>query len=457
MNFTLSNIKTRLAIYYSSILLAALLIFALFSYALISYGLFHSLDLSLAAESTEAQEAISQNAGVDLTELISALESKSNNLVFIYDIETGITIGNSAALGDIGIKLLGIADAGQLNTSQVTASPNGGYRVYLVPIDLTVAPGKLLVLARNIDYISESLSEYRNWLLISIPFTFIMAASMGYFISTRAMRPVDIITKTANKINAENMGERISVKSNDELGRLSKTLNSLLDRVNGFIQRQHRFTADASHDLKAPLSVIKAEASLALMKDRSAEEYQRVLNTVDSETEKMKQIIDDLLTLAILDAGPNPELSGKMNLSVFVNAALDNWSSQFAKKGVILNRKVIPGICFTAENEHLGRTINNLLENALKYTASGGAVCVSLAKSGDYITLAVQDTGAGILKEHLPNIFDRFYRVKNSVADGGTGLGLSIVKSTVELYRGRIEMASVPNEGTTFHVILPIN
>jgi len=314
-------------------------------------------------------------------------------------------------------------------------------------------PDKLLIATRDTDYIYNALDEYRSILIISIPFVMLFAAISGYLLANHSLKPITTITRTAESIDPANLRDRIEVKSNDELGRLSKTLNSLFDRIHGFINRQRQFTTDASHDLRAPLTVIKAETSLALRKERTATEYHNSLEIINRETECLNSLIDDLLTLADMDSRPEYAGTYLVDLSSLTKSTLDGWDANCTQKGIKLDRQISPGIEIPGDTLHFNRIIDNLLENAVEFTPEGGSVTCSLAIEGDEIILTVADTGIGISSEHLGHIFDRFYKVNRSTK--GNGLGLSIVRDTVKMYGGGITVESKPGKGSAFRIVLP--
>ncbi len=263
------------------------------------------------------------------------------------------------------------------------------------------------------------------------------------------------ITDTAQKIDPARLEDRIPVKHKDELGKLSGTLNALFDRIHGFIDRQYRFTANASHDLTSPLTGIRSSAEVALMRKRTPEEYRQSLENIIGRTYKMQSIVDDLMTLASLDAGPRPLKSATINLSALLADVVDMWHTPAAAKGIKLTPDIQPGVAIYGEPEQFERMFDNLLSNAVKYTPDGGTVDVSLKADGTEIVLTVTDNGIGIAPNHLPEIFERFYRIDRSL--DGTGLGLSIVRGTAAIYHGRVEAESMLGKGTTFKVLLPLN
>jgi hypothetical protein len=287
----------------------------------------------------------------------------------------------------------------------------------------------------------------------SIPVIIIFGLISGYILSSYFLRQIKVISRTAEKIDPANLCDRIPVKSNDELGRLSKTLNSLFNQIYGFIDRQRLFTADASHDLRAPLSVIKAETSLALTRERTNIEYKRAIEIVDNEADNLSNMVDDLLTLASMDSEPERSLTINLDLSEFIESILYDWETLCAEKGITLEQHITPGIEVRCEPLHFNHIVDNLIKNAIQYTPAGGIVTCSLELQGKDIIITVADTGIGIDAEHLPHIFDRFYRVSRDTE--GNGLGLPIVEGTVKMYGGSVTAESEFGIGSVFKVVFP--
>ena len=242
------------------------------------------------------------------------------------------------------------------------------------------------------------------------------------------------------------------MRGNDELGQLSRTLNSSFDRIHGFIARQRQFAEDATHDLRAPLTNIKAQTSIALELDRSGKYYREALRSIEEDTEQMESMVEDLLTLASTDTEPSSEYSTHFDLSNVMEDVCDGWEAPCTKKGIALNRHIQQDIWTTGEPLDFIRIAGNLLENAVKATSKGG-VTFTMMESGGTITVTVADTGIGIQPEELEKIFWRFYRINRDAA--GNGLGLPIVEAIAEMYGGRVEVESAPGKGSTFRVMLP--
>lgn len=446
------SVKVKLTTIYSSILFATLTLFGLASWAFLSFGLYQNLDDSLAADHAIIKSAISLNLGGTLPGLLDELENRIPGAPFIYDANSKELTGNPVIAEEIRPLLADIAPSSQI--IRISSSFDGQYRLYIAPLDQNTAPGQLLINTRDAGYIGSTLDQYKNILLASIPFALVIAAGSGFFLANRSLRQVRVITATAEMIDPARLEDRIPIRHNDELGKLSKTLNFLFDRIYGFIDRQNRFTANASHDLTSPLTVIKAETDLALMKERSPKEYRHALTAVSGQVGRMRLIVEDLLALAGLDAGPVPQQSREHDLAGIVRDVIGRWEAPAKAKGISLRQEIVAEPNIYGNNVQLDHMIDNLLSNAVKYTPSGGEVVVILEEAAGNIVITVKDNGIGIAPQHLPHLSERFYRIDRSVE--GTGLGLSIVWATAQIYGGRVEVESEAGHGTTFRVFLPV-
>jgi heavy metal sensor kinase len=285
------------------------------------------------------------------------------------------------------------------------------------------------------------------------------------------------MTTTARRIEAERLAQRLEgEEADDELGRLARTLNEMLARLEAAFAQVRRFSADASHELRTPLTVLKGEIEVALRSPRDSGEYQRVLASALEEVESMTRLVDDLLLLSRADAGALRWGAEPVEL--------DRLVEEVAKEGEILGRgkqvrvkiQGLEPLIVQGDGQRLKQLLRNLVDNGVKYTPPGGQVSLALRAvkretsnvkrmgseigqaGGDLAEITVQDSGIGIPPEALPRIFERFYRVDpaRSREAGGAGLGLCIARTIAEAHGGRIEVQSIPGAGSTFTIVLPL-
>jgi heavy metal sensor kinase len=308
----------------------------------------------------------------------------------------------------------------------------------------------------------EALDRFRLLLVFAAPLLLMAASVGGYWLSTRALSPVDEISRAAQRISIENLSERLPVsRTGDQLQRLSETLNAMFSRLDGAVRRITQFTADASHELRAPVSLIRTTAEVAVQKrDRTAKEYFDALLEIVEEAERTSQVVDSLMLLARADSGTETLDRAAADACAIVREAAEQ-GEKLARNHDLGFTLSLPNtrVPVEADSSALRRALLILIDNAVKYTPRGGLVTVELNTSTGFAIVSVSDTGIGIAREEVPHIFDRFWRADKtrSREEGGAGLGLSIAKWIVETHRGSIDVESEPGKGSTFRVRVPLD
>jgi heavy metal sensor kinase len=314
--------------------------------------------------------------------------------------------------------------------------------------------------AFEMDDFYEALDHFELLLFISIPTLLLCAAAGGYWISTLALAPVDQITQTARTISAQNLSSRLVVpKTGDELQRLSETLNGMLGRLEAAFKKITQFTADASHELRTPVAVMRTRAELSLRKARSADEYRDVISEVLTELEKTSGLIEQLMFLARADSGAETLHFDATDVAEVLREACHQGSALAEAKQIAFQEQISGGsMWIRGDATSLRRLFLILIDNAVKYTPANGQVEVSLQRNDGYAVAQVRDTGIGIADADLPNVFERFYRADKARTreSGGVGLGLSIGRWITEVHAGTIEVHSSPGRGSIFQIRLPI-
>ena len=305
----------------------------------------------------------------------------------------------------------------------------------------------------------ETLHLFRFYLLMFAPLLLLIAAAVGYWMSRRALSPVDALVRTAREVSGTNLNSRLQkLETGDELQRLSDTLNEMLERIEKAFLRVTQFTADASHELRTPVSLIRTEAELALRRSRGEAEYKESLRHILLEAERTTVLIEQLLALARADSGRETLHMQAVDLHQTLRGIVDSWQQVAIIRDLQFSANVDEDDALVLGDETmLRRLIDILLDNAFQYTPSPGTVFLSLKQREDTIAIAVQDSGVGIAKEEQGKIFERFYRVDQarSRGRGGTGLGLAIAHWIVTQHHGSIRVESLPGQGATFRVELP--
>ncbi|MBP8626593.1 MAG: heavy metal sensor histidine kinase [Syntrophorhabdaceae bacterium] len=331
-------------------------------------------------------------------------------------------------------------------------------RTILVPIMDKEKITSIVQVGTSLEDFDETMRRLLIIFLISIPTSIAITTISGYFLSRKALRPVDKIRRAAIKISSSNLDERIDIgEKRDELGRLATTFNDMIERLKDSFQRVNQFSIDVSHELKTPLTILKGETEVTLRKDRSIEDYKNLLKSNLEEIDRMTSIIDDLLLLSKADSKDISLKTEEISLKdLIIDVCLD--MQIFAKnKGVKLILGNIDEVRLQGDELKLRRMLCNIIENGIKYTPEGGKVEVYSSSSNGYININIRDNGIGISESDIKFIFDRFYRGdKSRRRESGSGLGLSISKWIAEAHGGSIEATSSPSQGSLFTVRLPL-
>lgn len=299
--------------------------------------------------------------------------------------------------------------------------------------------------------------------LLGSPLLLLVASGGGYWLSGRVLSPVNALVTKAQQISAENLVERLPSRgTGDELDQLSNTINGMLARLESAFTKITRFTADASHELRTPVAIMRTTAEVTCAKPRPPEEHEKAWTMILTQSERTARLIDDLLLLARADSEEHVCHRELMDAVEVVRYTCDAVLVIAEAKGLRLTVHTPPECIFFGDPEDLRRILLALLENAIKYTQDSGQITVRLsmenAREQPQLVIRVEDTGMGIRQEDLPYIFDRFYRAAKdrSRKTGGVGLGLTIAQYLAERHGGHIEVESRPEKGSMFSLFLPV-
>lgn len=317
---------------------------------------------------------------------------------------------------------------------------------------------RILVISQSNNENQSYLGEFRRVLSIITPITLIIAGVLGFFLVNKCLRPLHDMASTARQIEEHNLAKRLIVTGKDELGHLAITINKMLQRLENAFKREKQFTADASHELRAPLAVIQSEASLCLRSERSSEDYKSALENIYQEADRMSSMVNRLLFLARHDA-EGGRVFRKVDLSILLEDLISDieWLCEEKELSIVLNS--FDGCLVQGDDVTLRQLFFNLIDNAIHHTPRNGQILVTVHTHNSSGIVTIQDTGEGIPQEHLDHIFERFYRVDKSRSrnEGGAGLGLAICQRIIELHEGSIEVTSKFGEGSTFSVSIPLS
>jgi signal transduction histidine kinase len=348
-----------------------------------------------------------------------------------------------------------------ISWSESTGSPRANYIFVTVPMQDGSGQTGLIVLGSPADpYGLESRLLFT--LAAGSLVTLVIALLGGFWLADRAMRPVRTITQAARTIGETDLNRRLNMKSKDELGELANTFDGMLGRLQAAFERQRQFVADASHELRTPLTIVNLETSRALASRRSTDDYQHALTVIRGENDFMTSLVNDLLMLARLDAGQTVMESLPVDLSDVALETLERLAPLAARNGVMLEAGDLPEARILGDRQYLVQMVSNLVDNGIKYTAGDDKkVCIETGMTGGTAWVRVSDNGPGIAPEHLPHLFDRFYRIDKArtravdesvdpKSPSGSGLGLSIVQWITKSHGGEVKVESQVGAGTTF-------
>ncbi len=338
----------------------------------------------------------------------------------------------------------------------------GARRNFLVAAVRMQSLGRGAIIEAALDRSPENklLGEFRGLMLWVLLLALGSCGGLGYLIARIEIRPLEDIARTATRIGSSNLSERIEAKPlAAELADLAGSLNSMLDRLEAAFERQDRFSADIAHELRTPLNNLRGEIEVTLSRPRFAETYREVLGSSLEEYDRLSQIIDSLLFLARSEDPTGQIDRVELELRDELEAIREYYEAAANEAGVSLEVAVYEPISVPGDRTLLQRAIGNLVSNAIRYTPPGGRVVMSAEVIDGCGEIRVADTGEGIPPEHLPHIFERFYRVAASrtTALGGSGLGLALVGTIASLHGGTVSATSFPGSGTTIALRLPLS
>ena len=456
-------IRWRLTAWYATLLLVVLLLFGVGIYGGLRWRLSSALDNQLAAEAGTLLTTVQAGEnGPALPPNIPIPAPSDEYFVRLFDDRGDVVIGGGLALATLAAESNVIQTVLDGRTRFTTSRVNDDelVRIISVPVRLpadSAAVSGVLQVARSIEDIDEAIAAVVWALAIATPGVLAVATAGGYLLAGRALAPVASITTLAANVEANDLETRLNLDlPDDEIGRLAATFDAMLERIGRSFEQQRRFTTDAAHELRTPLSLMRGQIDLALSQVQTPDQYRTALQRLDTDVSRLTALVSSLLALARSDAGQIEVSAGHLDLAATVGLVLDQYGVPARQAGVALVDERRPA-GLESDEDLIIQVLVNLLDNALAHTPAGGAVAVGCRREDPYAAFWVRDTGSGIAPDHQPHVFDRFYRVETarSRSDGGLGLGLGISRAIVEALGGTIELSSLPGEGTRVVVRLP--
>lgn len=455
------SIRFRLTIWYAAALVATIAVFGGGMWLALQHSIRRTVDKDLHLRLEAMRHYIDQQMHEGdyahlRQELAEDLDVSAAGPVRIAS-SAGIWIYHSPETEPWELSVPELADLPLNGTASTIVVRGQSFRLLTAPVTIGVIQ---LGLPLN-DF--REVQKLLIWILfLGSPLLLLLASAGGYWMSGRTLKPIDDLARTARDIGAQNLTDRLPTRgTGDELDRLSEILNGMLARLDSAFARITRFTADASHELRTPVAIVRATAEVTRARPRTVEEHERAWGLVLTQTARMSQLIDDLLLLARADSeshAPSRELIDGASILSETCAEM----RPFAETSGLQLATRIPSECtMSGDPEDLHRIFLILLDNAIKYTPTGGQIVAEMDVDGPaqrrIVAVRVRDTGIGISQADLPHIFERFYRAAKdrSRKTGGAGLGLTIARYLAERHGGQIQVETTSGTGSTFCLLLP--
>jgi two-component system, OmpR family, sensor kinase len=479
----LNSVRVRLTVWYTIVLGIILTLLAVLTYLLYQRNIAQRTDANLveladAFATTFVSELPDQSGPESVIHAArtSMMEHRFRDTIFVVLDSTGNVVltslnlpGGMPSREPVRSDLFDTETFRELATSSESAKPSlqtisrgkNGLRGYARSVRAENRSFQLVIL-QSLHSQNGMLEDIRNTFLWAIPVALSLASIGGYFLARKSLAPVATMAGQAQSIGASNLQNRLEVTNKrDELGQLANSFNQLLERLEKSFERQKRFIADASHELRTPVAILRGEAEVTLSRaDRPPEEYRESLGIMRDESQRLARIIEDLFTLTRADSGEYTLNLSELYLDEVATDVLRNARSLASTRNISLVPSVAADLPIRADETLLRRMLLNLIENAIKFTCPGGSVTLTCKNHRDEYVLHVTDTGPGIPMELQHKVFERFFRVdkvrsRSEGELGGAGLGLSIAKWIAEAHHGRLELTRSDASGSTFTVFLP--
>jgi heavy metal sensor kinase len=480
------SVRFKLTLWYVLILGVLLVSFSSFLYITVSKSLYRDVDNKLRAlAELIASDSSSPLSKYGFGNIDQALEVSMNlkpvgKFIQLLD-ESGKVGPKSENLKNIQLPIsltaLKNASKGLVTFETNVSFGNTPLRIVTLPVVDKSHISKIVQVASSLEDVEDALNTLLLLLTITVPFALMIASLGGQFLANKALKPVDQITNMARVTTSRNLNQRIQpLKSNDEISRLAETFNEMISGLDESFHKIKQFSTDASHELKTPLTILRGEIEVALLKERVPEEYRAILRSNLEEINRMSRIVDDLLLLSKEDGGELKLLREEIHLPEILDEVIHQMSFLAQTKRIRLEASSHrENVSITGDPLRIRELFINLIDNSIKYTEEGGLVQINSTKdfvpsasqrserNGEdgtwFAKVVISDTGIGIAKEYQERIFDRFFRVDKarSREEGGSGLGLSICKWIVETHHGEMKVQSEVGRGSSFIVRLPIH
>ncbi len=452
------TLSFRLTVWYT-------VVFSLTSLAALSVFYYHiaavtmkNLDAELLAEAHEFSLIMDRGGIEKVREQIGYEEAEKDGVFFRLLSADGEILKalNMEAFGSVPVSREAVTALSSRNRSVIETVPNPGHKAEIRTIYASLGPGYVFNMGISLKDNEAFLSVFRNLIVLLMIPLFMLATAIGWLLARHALKGVEEVTSTAEKITKGSIEKRVTVRQRSlEIDNLANTFNHMLDRIQDLIKSIREMNDNIAHDLRSPLTRIRGIAEMTLINKESIEDYREMAASTIEECDNLIGIINTMLEITETEAGVNSIETRPVDIAALIVSACDLFEPVAQDKEVQITT-ALPAELIIDSNEHmLQRLVTNLLENAIKYNRPGGNVTISAKKQGDRVQIKFADTGMGIAEEDLSKIFGRFYRCETVRSEPGIGLGLSLARAIALGLGGDIRVASVLNKGSSFSVLLP--
>jgi heavy metal sensor kinase len=470
MRLGIESVRARLTIFHVVVLAVLLLVVGGLIYALLARALYARIDESLLAVVQVAATSLDNDLAegqdiADAARSTAAELASRQQMLAIYD-ANGQLLAESGRDDDVEVRLppvetIPAADT-QLTTITEARDGDDRHRLAMRRVTLPTHNAAYIVVAGgSLEPTDEELGTLRGTLGYVVPIALLLAALGGWFLAHGSLAPVVAMAERARRLGGDDLSGRLPVANpRDELGGLAEAFNDLLGRLESSMKQQRQFMADASHELRTPITTTRTAANVALQqRHRDEDEYRHSLTIIEQQATRLSRIVDDMFTLARADAGNYPIRKHPMYLDEVVDEVVSAARIVASTKEVRIECNGASSASFVGDEELIRRMLVNLLDNAVRHSPSGAVVTVDLHAVESGYSIVVADQGPGIPPESQSHIFERFYRADPSrtrgARDGGAGLGLALARWVAHLHSGTVTLTSSSNTGSTFTVALP--
>lgn len=460
IRFLSYRLRVRLAVWYGGAFALLIVAASLIVFQGLRFELVGETDLRLLEDAKETAQAVVQlypDAEAVKKVLARKADNHTHERLFLQWLDVdGSTLWASketpSNLSDLDLGRQGVFPVREV----------GVFRIAQRTVEHPGVPPYVVRIGASQEQINLAVWKRTRITILVGAVTMLLAILGAYWIAGSAIRPVTDITETADRLRPSHLRERLPIRgTGDELDHLSRTINRFLDRIADYLAKKREFVANAAHELRSPLAAIRSSVDVALAADRSSEEYQSLLVVIADECTHLTTLVNQLLLLAETDAAPGTLHTESVRLDRIVENSVEMFRGVAEEREIALEVGIRDPGRIVGNPGRMRQVVNNLLDNAIKFTPAGGRVRIDLEAQVAplRIVMRVSDSGRGIAEQELPHVFERFYRGdKGREREGttrGTGLGLAITKAVVEEHGGTISVESEPGRGSVFTVVLP--